>query len=532
VFLRIAEDRGIEKYSQLQGYLNGANIYARLCKLFYQNESKYNSGLFDFQKDSFITSLKIDDKILKEIIEDLYYPKSPYRFSVLGADILGNIYEQFLGKVIRLTAGHQAKVEEKPEVKKAGGVYYTPKYIVDYIVKNTVGKLVENVGAQLAVPLKPDQISKLKILDPACGSGSFLLGAYQYLLEYHLNWYVDHRAEIKKINDFIYQGKAGQWFLTTREKKNILLHNIFGVDIDPQAVEVTKLSLLLKVLENESEESIKKQLQLFHERALPDLDSNIKCGNSLIGSDFYKNQQINLFDDEQKYKINAFDWETEFPEIFKKGGFDLIIGNPPYIGFQGFKEDKNYLKEKYSTAEGLFDFYIPFLEKSIHLLIVKGLLGFICPTNFMKRNHGKKIRSLLLEKTQIMEINDFEDKQIFQGATNYTGIFIFQVSEPKKEHCLAYRKSSLNAESIEVLQSALNEDVWVFRDSNSESIVNKIVKNKSVSSLETICEGISEGIVTGENSVFLLNDITANSIGLEDGIAYPSHLSKITFSEH
>jgi len=345
IFLRMAEDRGIESYQQLQGIINGQNIYKRLVELFYQSEDKYNSGLFDFQKDRFTTSLKIDDKILQEIIQDLYYPSCPYEFSVLGADTLGNIYEQFLGKVIRLTPSHQAKVEEKPEVKKAGGVYYTPKYIVDYIVQNTVGKLVEGdihhrvtafvpssgrgehtEKTENTVSKTPKEISNLKILDPACGSGSFLLGAYQYLLDYHLKWYSENSPEKK--NKEIYQGPRGQWLLTTKEKKRILLNNLFGVDIDPQAVEVTKLSLLLKVLENESQESLKKQLQFFKERALPDLDNNIKCGNSLIGPDFYQNQQMALFDEEQKYKINAFDWQAEFPEVFRREEADKSVCSP------------------------------------------------------------------------------------------------------------------------------------------------------------------------------------------------------------
>ena len=215
--------------------------------------------------------------MLKDILKRLYYPDSPYEFSVLPADILGQVYEQFLGKVIRLTAGHQAEVEDKPEVKKAGGVYYTPTYIVDYIVKNTVGKLLEGKT--------PKKAAELRILDPACGSGSFLIGAYQYLLDWHRDWYVEHGPE--KHRKELYQGPGGDWRLTTAEKKRILLNNIYGVDIDSQAVETTKLSLLLKVLEGETSESLDAQLSFLHERALPDLAANIKCGNSLIGPDFY-----------------------------------------------------------------------------------------------------------------------------------------------------------------------------------------------------------------------------------------------------
>ena len=177
----MCEDRGIEKYGQIQTLLNGTNTYHRLREIFYHADDKYNSGLFDFKTDRLTPELKVDDKPLKDIFKNLYYPESPYEFSVLGADILGHVYEQFLGKVIRLTEGHRAKVEEKPEVRKAGGVYYTPTYIVEYIVKNTVGKLCEGKT--------PRQISSLRILDPACGSGSFLLGAYQYLLDYHRDWY-------------------------------------------------------------------------------------------------------------------------------------------------------------------------------------------------------------------------------------------------------------------------------------------------------------------------------------------------------
>jgi hypothetical protein len=278
IFLRMCEDRGIEKYGQIQNLLNGTNTYRRLREIFYHADDKYNSGLFDFKTDLLTPELKVDDKPLKDIFKNLYYPESPYEFSVLGADILGHVYEQFLGKVIRLTEGHRAKVEEKPEVRKAGGVYYTPTYIVEYIVKNTVGKLCEGKSLR--------QISSVRILDPACGSGSFLLGAYQYLLDYHRDWYQKDGSQ--KHTKEIYQGRGGQWYLTIQEKKRILLNNIYGVDIDPQAVEVTKLSLLLRVLEGESQDTLERQMKLFRERALPDLGSNIKCGNSLIGPDFYQ----------------------------------------------------------------------------------------------------------------------------------------------------------------------------------------------------------------------------------------------------
>src|SRR6266699_3275571 len=317
IFLRICEDRGIEEYERLKALVKGTNVYERLCKLFDDADDRYNSGLFHFQKekdvpeppDTLTPHLVLDDKPLKDIMTRLYYPDSPYEFSALPADVLGHVYEQFLGKVIRLTPSHQVTVEENPEVRKAGGVYYTPTFIVDYIVRHTLSKLLEGKKPGLR-----GSASKIKIVDPACGSGSFLIVAYQYLLDWHRDRYIEDGPE--KHRKELYQGAGGQWLLTTQEKKRILLNNIHGVDIDPQAVEVTKLSLLLKVLEGESNQSLISQLRLFHERALPDLDSNIKCGNSLIDSNFYNTPTLPLFDEETQYRINSFDWSSAFPEAF------------------------------------------------------------------------------------------------------------------------------------------------------------------------------------------------------------------------
>ncbi len=329
IFLRICEDRDIEAYGKLQNLLDGENIYQKLTEFFKHADAKYNSGLFHFaeekgrgQPDKLSLQLNIDDKPLREMIRALYYPVSPYVFSKIPADILGQVYEQFLGKEIRLTASHQAKVEYKPEVRKAGGVYYTPTYIVDYIVKNTVGELLKNKT--------PAQAKKLRVLDPACGSGSFLLGAYQYLLRWYRDAYAGDAAKYKKL---LYKDKADEWQLSTQEKKDILLSNIYGVDIDRQAVEVTKLSLLLKVLEGENKDTLENQMRLFQARALPDLSNNIKCGNSLIGTDFFHGQNLDMFGRDEMEKINAFDWESDagFGEIMRAGGFDAVIGNPPYV---------------------------------------------------------------------------------------------------------------------------------------------------------------------------------------------------------
>jgi len=432
IFLRICEDRGIEPYGQLEGLLNGQRVYPRLCDIFDRADDHYNSGLFHFQPendrpeapDELSKRLTLDDKTLKDIIKRLYYPESPYEFSVLPADILGQVYEQFLGKVIRLTAGHQAKVEEKPEVKKAGGVYYTPTYIVDYIVGNTVGKLLANKT--------PKKASELRILDPACGSGSFLIGAYQYLLDWHLKYYLDNSPEkhARGRNPALVRTAAG-WRLTTTERKRILTNNIYGVDIDSQAVEVTKLSLLLKVLEGETEASLSAQMKML-ERALPDLGGNIRCGNSLIGPDFYAGRQLSLLDEEEMYRINVFDWNGDtdgFGAIMKAGGFDAVIGNPPYVfGEYHDQGAKHYFGSCYACARGQFDTYWLFMERGAALTRKNGYFSFIVPDALLARDEAAAIRSTLLD-SGLERI--FHCGRVFRAAVSAT-VFVCHVgSQPQ-----------------------------------------------------------------------------------------------------
>src|SRR5690606_10889214 len=217
--LRIAEDRSVEPYGDLQTDIKSGDFYQNLLFRFHQADQKYNSGLFDFEKDKISNQISIDNKVVKSIISELYYPICPYEFSVLLVDILESTYEKFLDKQISLSANGRAVIEEKPEVRKAGGVYYTPQYIVDYIVENTIGKQIQNKT--------PKEVSKLKIVDPACGSGSFLIGAYQYLLDWHKDYYSNNGKPSKgsKNNPLTPLGE-----LTTAEKKRILLNNIYGVD--------------------------------------------------------------------------------------------------------------------------------------------------------------------------------------------------------------------------------------------------------------------------------------------------------------
>ena len=536
IFLRICEDRGIEPYGQLQTKAESGDVYTHLRNHFKLAESKYDSGIFDFDVDKITPALSIDDRVLKAIVQSLYYPKSPYEFSVLGVEILGNVYEQFLGKVIRLTAGHQAKVETKPEVKKAGGVYYTPQYIVDYIVKNTVGKLVEGKGKT------PEEIAEIKILDPACGSGSFLIGAYTYLLRYHLDWYVGN--EPKKHKEAVFQVRENEWYLTTAEKKRILLNNIFGVDIDPQAVEVTKLSLLLKVLEHESRESIDQQVKLGLEGVLPNLVDNVKCGNSLIGPDFYgTGQQETLFDEAEMRRVNVFDWDDErkgFGEIMKRGGFDAVIGNPPYVEFKRLDAElKKPIRERFESAKGKFDLFIPFIEQGIRILKEGGCISYICPSMFVKRDFGAGIRRFITDKVQIVKLTYLSDFQIFGKVTNYPIIFVFQKSkniEKTKIELFTKTKGLTHAIIEKTLQENRNtsffktysinsnnfsEEAWDFSTDVCKALRAKLETAANSKRLGELCKYIFEGIASGKDGVFYINSDVIAQFRLEKDIVYP-----------
>jgi type I restriction-modification system DNA methylase subunit len=537
LFLRICEDRAIEPYAKLKQTSEGNGIYNRLGYLFKEADQIYNSGIFHFEEekdrneppDTITMNLNIDDSLLSDIILNLYYPYSPYVFSKIPADILGQVYEQFLGKVIQLGENRKVEIEYKPEVRKAGGVYYTPSYIVDYIVKNTIAKLLEGKT--------PRTTSDLHILDPACGSGSFLIGAYQCLLDWHKAWYIANlvpwldkgkswtsqevlkllpidiekpeRSKSKKIwnrateaSRPIEKVNGNEWRLTTSERKRILINNIYGVDIDTQAVEVTKLSLLLKVLEGETEATISNLLKYFKERALPDLGNNIKCGNSLIGWDILDSGRP--LSNEVLEKINPFDWEKEFPEVLKNGGFDLVIGNPPY-GASLEEITKDYFNTKFIYQNYQLDSYLLFLEQSIRYLLRKGgIYGMIIPNPWLTNLLQKNMRAFVTEKTRIIEIVHFKFA-VFEGVTVDTQIVLLQNSDPagwKPMTIIAATEDSFksmiygpNLRKIEHVQEKwcrLNGDVInIFLDDRSELIANKCqMKSISLDKLYKINVGI------------------------------------------
>ncbi|MFZ1800742.1 MAG: TaqI-like C-terminal specificity domain-containing protein [Chitinophagaceae bacterium] len=524
IFLRIAEDRSVEPYGELQKITTAGkeegSYFQNLFQLFKEADSKYNSGLFDFKKDTLSKNVSIDNKVIKTIVTQLYYPECPYEFSVLGVEILGSAYEQFLGKQIKLSPGHKAVIEEKPEVRKAGGVYYTPQYIVDYIVENTVGKKILELkpGGSL-----PEAVAKLKIVDPACGSGSFLIGAYAYLLNWHLEYYkpqfielsekaADNNSLRKAREDAIKQRNklplTPDGNLTTHIKKQILLNNIYGVDIDTQAVEVTKLSLLLKCMEGETGSSINAVMR-FGERVLPTLDDNIKSGNSLIDLDFYDGEID--FEPGIEKKVKPFSWENAFPKIFKEGGFDCVIGNPPYVlGRETFDDSvKNYISTHYQSYGGKFDLYIFFCEKAMKVLNNNGRFSFIIPNTILTNENAVKIRELILQNYSLETIRIFNHK-VFQNAQVETVIIVIENKICKKEDLIKIDNKGINYILIEKFLNDKNFKFNIESNEISDNLIEKIqVNSHLLGDLTDICIGIQLGGSQGNKSKgdFLSNEM-------------------------
>jgi len=508
VFIRIAEDRRIIERNQLREAVEEwearggkFHLFDWLNDLFHRINEDFNGEIF---KPHLSETIKVDSEVLAKIIERLYPPQSPYRFDVIGVELLGSIYERYLGKTIRPTA-KTVRVEEKPEVRKAGGVYYTPKYIVDYIVKNTVGKVIEGKT--------PKQIEKIRILDPACGSGSFLIGAFQYLIDYHVRYLTAHpkEAHIHPLFPDLIRDANGGHRLSVRLKAKILRNNLYGVDIDPQAVEITMMSLYLKALQGEKSQLPPKQ------SLLPELKYNIICGNSLIGPDIYRDEQLGLFSDEERDRINAFDWNAEtagFGRIMKEGGFDCVIGNPPYIRIQAMQEwapiEVEFYKDRYAAASsGNYDIYVVFVEKGLSVLNKQGRLGFILPHKFFNAQYGEPLRSLLAGGRHLSHIVHFGDERVFEGAINYTCLLFLEKSGNKEfqfekvDDLEAWRNSGQVVEG-KIPAAKVSASEWNFAVGRAAALLEKLAKMPI--KLRDVADRIFQGLVTGADPVFILLD--------------------------
>lgn len=560
LFLRICEDRDIDTGIKLQSLVDtwekhtarplperrsliredpppsgprppGESLYRCIVRHFREldrrpptNVPYFNGQLF--KKDP-SEDLEVGDDFLVNFIRDLSDENSPYLFNVIPVEILGSVYERFLGKVVRLH-GRGVTIEEKPEVRKAGGVYYTPRYIVDYIVEQTVGKLLDD--AATAKDLKPftTRTEALRFLDPACGSGSFLIRAFERTCEHWEKRLTDDLpSKDDKTERTAWEKKHRRlcWVdpetdavhLTVDLKRHILTSNIYGVDLDAAAVEVTQLSLYLKMLEGENRTTLKSQRELLPDEnnmaLLPPLQDNIKCGNSLIASDF-------SLDPEDLVRVHAFDWPVQFRDIMKAGGFDAVIGNPPYIRIQGFPEDQvAYFVGAYRAATGNYDIYVNFVERGLNLLSKTGRLGMILPNKFFRTDYGQGLRTVLSETSAVAEIVDFGADQVFE-ATTYTCLLFLNRSGSQS---LNYAVSKADEQVLKSLAfeqrlvASLASGSWTFADERQTRLLEKL--NTTSVRLLDLPADMSRGSSSGDDEVFM---VESNGHTLEnDGLRTP-----------
>lgn len=407
VFLRICEDRNLPLYHSLkETILDEKTLHSELEQMLRLADKRYNSGLFLNQGIVF----DINSATIRGIIEDLYYPKSPYLFSIIEPNMLGKIYEMFLTEqLVRLSDNSIGLARKKDCVNRS--VVTTPVEIVKY--------MTEKAMMHICKGKTPSELLELRIADIACGSGVFLEGVFDYLQDYCVEWYLHNNPS------HLIEVGNGRYKLPLEEKKDLLSSCIYGIDIDIHAVEVAKFSLLVKLIEEETAPSVAESIPI-----LPDLSFNIFHGNSLVSS---AEMQGLAVDNDELIEIAPFDWQ----EINDGKPFDLIIGNPPYVSTEGLhgllSPAEFYIyKKHYQTAYKQFDKYFLFLERAIHKIKNGGFVCYIVPNKFYKVGAGKKLRELIASKNMLVSLDDFGSAQLFEDKTIYSSILLLKSEKQDK----------------------------------------------------------------------------------------------------
>ena len=513
VFMRFLEDKQIETEVSVSNLGKNKNTWVDFQDTSRRLNRIYNGIVFKSLPTLDDKDFEIDDDVFGDICERIAAENSPYNFDAIPIHILGSIYERFLGSVIRATE-KQAKVEEKPEVLKAGGVYYTPEYIVRYIVEQAIGNLITGKT--------PAEIAKMNFADIACGSGSFLIGIYDELLRYHAEWYNQPGRDKQAKKDGCIKTEEGHWKLSLAQRRNILQNNIYGVDLDRQAVEVAQLSLFLKLLEGERAMSKHQYLLEFARDAnmkklLPDLSGNIVCGNSLIGWD-----TATLFglDAEHELALNPLDFDVAFPKVMRAGGFDAIVGNPPYFNIDDTWGKGDFRLKAIKTTYPLIhndktDVLFYFFARATQLS--KSRVGFIVSRAFLEAFKADKLRLWLLQKTAIRHIVDFRNTLIFKSKGKPVGITtcIVDLVVGGKPGQIAVRKHRtgqspeppLNEaladveqfDAMQVPQERLGANPWELASQEDSALNNKLDAAGTPLGVVLI---VGKGMETGRNDVF------------------------------
>lgn len=550
--------------------------------------NRFNGGLFE--EDAEMDALRLPNRIFCEknqgqsnerimrFPKTLLFLSAKYNFGATDAGdgktltltAMGRIFEQSITELEFMEAQAEGR-ESLTEItrRKRDGVYYTPEWVTHYIVEETVGARLAEIRAELgfdrfsdideervrsyhgkgrksdavkavgeyigALRHYGDRLNGLKVVDPSCGSGAFLIQAFKYLYE-QKQWIV---RELERAT------RQKQLFDSHEAMREILSENLYGVDINAESVEITRLALWLHTA--------------LPDRPLTSLDRNIRCGNSLIGPDFYRQLGINrdLFGEDERARVNTFDWETEFPEIFVTDdpGFDCVIGNPPYVKLQHFRRVQadvtKYLLEARradggplyeSTRTGNFDMYLPFIEKGVELLDSSGKMGYIAPNVWMVNEYGKGLRQKLKRTRRLDRWIDFKSFQVFDEAITYTALQFFSGAERDSVRCVFAPRGKEDIAGVDwrevedgvAAEDLPDEESWVFAPKLERNLMGRLSNECLSLGHETVTRQIFQGLITSADFIYHLEKLAPNrylhkpkgkkgpfEVEIEDAIMHP-----------
>jgi len=476
IFIRTCEDRSMEN-EILRGALRQWKLEKKkpliryLSDIFYDLNLVYDSDLFS---PHFAGEVHVDNEIMEKVINELYESEdgTKWHFSDIDADVLGSIYEKYLATI----TSESGSVLTRESKRKEMGIFYTPTFIVDYIVKNTLGEVLSSLKYVR-------DIEKVRILDPACGSGSFLIKAYEILYECY-------RKLNTGDNELLLDDKLSQYSL------NILTKNLYGVDLDKKAVEITQLNLLIRAARRRGR--------------LPPLSGNIVRGNSLISGE---PEELEEYFGKRWREKHPLNWEEKFPKVMEEGGFDVIIGNPPYVRIQSLDEDEvEYFNDKYKSATKNYDIYVLFVERGLSLLKRGGVLGYILPSKFFNADYGKGLRKVIAGGKFLYKIVNFKDFQVFDGATTYTcllflkkeknaGFYYFEIGNRENFGHIKEIKDSFLIKKKQI--QPLKDEVWNFSIGHEGVLIDGL-KNIEIK-LGDISKNIFQGLVTGADKIYFVD---------------------------
>lgn len=502
LFIRVCESRGLEKIELLKDFTR-TDFWTEFKKCSYVDFYNHYDGPM-FKRIQSMQNLIIPNDVFKDFVKELYYP-SPYRFDVIPLKTLSDIYDLFLGYQLTIKEG-KVTDELKSEFKKSNGAVTTPEKLVKQVIEST---LPDSLMNRLTV----NDILDLKIIDIACGSGVFLVGAYDYLASF-IEKKMTQGQQISKEYYTIIEGKAT---LTLEGRKAIINHCIYGVDINPEAVEVSKLSLSLKLIDNYKPQDF-EAVGIMGSQILQGIGSTIKCGNSLVGKDIETICPAIIQNINELQATNDFDWDTEFPEVFDKGGFDFVVGNPPYVEVKnynvGLPSMAAYIKKIYkSSKNGKIDLAIPFIERGIQLLNIHGRLGYIIQKRFFKDQYGKGIRKILTDKEHYLldGIYDYEETNLFKSRITYVAILVCD-NHPVSGKSVWYMHSKDSSKNSLMPGNIFAESPWNFESAQLSSLRARL--SEQLGTLKEVCH-VKVGLQVLWNDAY---QIIADKIA--DGLIY------------